>query len=130
MRETSKKTTNVCGKIECLNNFVMIFNFSTYAKNSSVQKSNTESQNHGMVEVGKDIWRSCTLTPSAKADSPRAACPGLHSGITSKYLHRRRLQNLSGRPVPVLCQPQRFFFLHSDGTFCIPVCAHCCLSCC
>lgn len=58
----------------------------------------SESQNHGMIEVGRDLWRSCSLNP-AKTGLPRGGAQD-HVQADFEYLH-----DLSGQPVSMLCHP-------------------------
>ena len=68
--------------------------------------SMTESQNHRMVGVGRDLYGSSSPTPLPKQGHPeQAAQHRVQAGL--EYLQRRRLHNLPGQPVPVLCHPQR-----------------------
>ena len=60
-----------------------------------------ESQNHRIVGVGRDLCGSSSPTLLPK----QAAQDLVQAGL--EYLQRRRLHNLSGKPVPVLCHPQR-----------------------
>lgn len=46
----------------------------------SVEWTESISQNHRMVELGRDLWRSCNTTLLLKEGSPRAGCTGLHPG--------------------------------------------------
>lgn len=66
--------------------------------------SNPNSQNHSTVGARRDLWRS-SPTPLAKAGSPTAARWD-HSQPGLEYLKGRKLHNLSGQLVPVLCHPQ------------------------
>jgi len=66
------------------------------------QPSPTESQNHRMVGVG----RASGPTPLPKEVHLQQAAQDLLQ-VSLEYLQRRRLHNLSGQPVPVLCHPQR-----------------------
>ena len=59
------------------------------------------SQNKRMVGVGRDPWGSSSPTSLSK----QAAQDRVQVGF--EYLQRRRLHNLPGQPVPVLCHPQR-----------------------
>jgi len=58
-----------------------------------------------MVGVGKDLWGSSspTLLPK-QGHLKQIAQDCVQAGL--EYIQRRRLQNLSGQPVPVLCHPQ------------------------
>ena len=67
--------------------------------------NNTESQNHSMVGVGRDLCCSSSPTPMPKQGHLlQAAQDHVHLGL--EYLQRRRLHNLPGQPVPVLHHPQ------------------------
>jgi len=60
------------------------------------------SQNHSMVGVGRDLCGSSGPTLLPKQGHPEQAAQDLvQAGL--EYLHRRRLHNLPGQPVPVLC---------------------------
>jgi len=62
----------------------------------------TESQNHRMVGVGRDLCGSS----SPKQGHPEQAAQDLvQAGL--EYLQRRRLHGLPGQPVPGLRHPQR-----------------------
>ena len=65
----------------------------------------TESQNHRMVGIGRDLCGSSspTLLPM-QGHLQQAAQDLVQVGL--EYLQRRRLHNLPGQPVPVLCHPQ------------------------
>ena len=66
----------------------------------------TESQNHRMVEVGRDLCGSSSPTALPKQGHLQQAAQDLvQAGL--EYLQRRRLYNLPGQPVPVLRHPQR-----------------------
>ena len=59
-----------------------------------------------MVGVGRDLCGSSSPTPLAKQGHLQQAAQDLvQAGL--EYFQRRRLHNLSGQPVPVLCHPQR-----------------------
>ena len=78
-----------------------------------LRKSNiiTESQNHRMVGVGRDLCGSSSPTQLPKQSHLQQAAQDLvQAGL--EYLQRRRIHNLSGQPVPVLCHPQREEVLH------------------
>ena len=63
------------------------------------------SQNHRMFGVGKDLCGSSSPTPLTKQGHLQQAAQDLvQAGL--EYLQRRRLHNLPGQPVPVLCHPQ------------------------
>jgi len=65
----------------------------------------TESQNHRMVGVGRDFCGSSSPTLLPKQGHLQQAAEDLvQAGL--EYLQRRRLHNLPGQPVPVLCHPQ------------------------
>ena len=66
----------------------------------------TESQNHRIVGVGRDLCGSSSPTPLPKQGHLQQAAQDLvQAGL--EYLQRRRLHNLPGQPVPVLRHPQR-----------------------
>ena len=66
----------------------------------------TESQNHRIVGVGRDLCASSSPTPLLKQGHLQQAAQNLvQAGL--EYLQRRRLHNLPGQPVPVLRHPQR-----------------------
>jgi len=59
-----------------------------------------------MEGVGRDLCGSSGPTPLPKQDHLEQAAQDLvQAGL--EYLQRRRIHNLSGQPVPVLCHPQR-----------------------
>jgi len=64
-----------------------------------------ESQNHRMVGVGRDLWRSSRPPPLPKQGLLQQAAQDLVQ-VGFEYLQRRRLHNPSGQPVPMLCHPQ------------------------
>ena len=63
------------------------------------------SQNHRMVGVGRDLWGSSSPTPLTKQGHLQQAAQD-RGQVGLEYLQKRRLHNLSGHPVPVLCHPQ------------------------
>ena len=65
----------------------------------------TESQNHRMVGVGRDLCGSSSPTSLPKQGHLQQAAQDLvQAGL--EYLQRRRLHNLPGQPVPGLLHPQ------------------------
>ena len=59
-----------------------------------------------MASVGRDLWGSSSPSPLLKQGHLQQAAQDLvQAGL--EYLQRRRLHNLPGQPVPVLCHPQR-----------------------
>ena len=65
----------------------------------------TESQNHRMVRVGRDLCGSSSPTLLPKQGHPEQAAEDLvQAGL--EYLQRRRLHSLSGQPGPGLHHPQ------------------------
>jgi len=64
-----------------------------------------ESQNHRMVEVGRDLWGSCSPTSLPKQGHLHQAAQDCVQ-VGFEYLQRRRLCSLPGQPVPVLHHPQ------------------------
>ena len=65
-----------------------------------------ESQNHRMVGVGRDLCGSSSPTPLPKQGHLQQAAQDIvQAGL--EYLQRRRLHNLPGQPVPVLCHRQK-----------------------
>lgn len=85
----------------------------------------TESQNHRMVEVGRNVGRSSGLTVLQQA------CPKLvaqdHRQMDFEYLHRWTHHNLPWQLVPVLSHPHREKSVAwcSDWTFCVSLYVHC-----
>uniref|UniRef100_A0A8B9PTS4 Tectonin beta-propeller repeat containing 2 n=1 Tax=Apteryx owenii TaxID=8824 RepID=A0A8B9PTS4_APTOW len=71
---------------------------------------NNQSQNHRIAEVGRDLWRSSSPTPLLKQGHLEHIVQDRIQACF-EYLQRRRLHNLSGQPVPVLCHP------HSEKVF-------------
>jgi len=66
----------------------------------------TESQNHRMVGVGRDLCGSSSPTPLLKQGHlQQAAQDRVQASL--EYLQRGRLHSLPGQPVPVLRHPQR-----------------------
>jgi len=62
--------------------------------------------NHQIVGAGRDLCGSSSPSPLPKQGHLQQAAEDLvQAGL--EYLQRRRLHNLSGQPVPVLCHPQR-----------------------
>jgi len=72
---------------------------------SDVSLGITESENHRMLRVGRDLCGSSSPTLLPKQGHLQHAAQDLvQAGL--EYLQRRRLHNLPGQPVPVLCHPQ------------------------
>jgi len=69
-------------------------------------KGLTESQNHRMVGVGRDLCGPSSPTPLTKQGHLQQAAQD-HAQAGLEYLQRRRLHNLPGQPFPVLRHPQR-----------------------
>jgi len=65
----------------------------------------TESQNHRMLGVGRDLCGSSSPTPLPKHDHLEQAAQDLVQ-VGLEYLQRRRLHTLPGQPVPGLHHPQ------------------------
>jgi len=66
----------------------------------------TESQNHRIVGVGRDLCGSSSPTPLPKQGHPEQGAQDLvQAGL--EYLQRRRLHNLPGQPGPGLRHLQR-----------------------
>ena len=66
----------------------------------------TESQNHRIVGVGRDLCGSYSPTLLPKQGHLQQAAQDLvQAGL--EYLQRRRLHNPPGQPVPGLRHPQR-----------------------
>jgi len=66
----------------------------------------TESQNHRIVGVGRDLCGSSSPILLLKQGHPEQAAEDLVQ-VGLEYLQRRRLHNLPGQPGPVLHHPQR-----------------------
>ena len=58
-----------------------------------------------MVGVGRDLWGSPSPMPLPKQGHPEQDAQDLVLADL-EYLHRRRIHNLPGQPVPVLRHPQ------------------------
>jgi len=65
----------------------------------------TESQNHRIVGVGRDLCGSSSPTPLPKHGLLQQAAQELVQA-GPEHLKRGRLHNLPGQPVPVLHNPQ------------------------
>ena len=85
------------------------------ANYSDFIRSFTESQNHRMVEVGRDLCGSSSPNLLPKQGHLQHAAQELVQA-NLEYLQRRRLHNLHGQPVPVLHHPQREEILHHVQT--------------
>ncbi|GAB0189385.1 hypothetical protein GRJ2_001403800 [Grus japonensis] len=59
-------------------------------------------ENHRMVGVGRDVWRSSSPTPLLKQDHLEHVAQRICIQVGFEYLQRRSLHNLSGHPPPVL----------------------------
>ena len=67
---------------------------------ASEREEFTESQNHRMVGIGRDLCGSSSPNPLSKPGHLQQAAQDLvQAGL--EYLQRRRLHNLPGQPVPV-----------------------------
>ena len=64
------------------------------------------SQNHRTLLVGRDLCGSSSPTPLPKQGHLEQAAQDLVQ-VGPEYLQRKKLHNLPGQPVPVLCHPQR-----------------------
>ena len=79
----------------------------------------TESQNHRMVGVGRDLCGSSTPTLLPKQGHvQQAAQDPVQAGL--EYLQRRRLHNLPGQPVPVLRHHQSEVLPHVQTELPVP----------
>ena len=67
----------------------------------------TESQNHRIVGVGRDLCGSSSPTLMLKQGHPEQGAQDLVQAGLEYLQRRRRLHNLPGQPVPVLRHPQR-----------------------
>jgi len=63
------------------------------------------TQNHRVVGVGRDLWRSSSPTPLPKQGHLKQGAQDCVQ-VGFKYLQRRRLHNPSGQAVPVLSHSQ------------------------
>ena len=73
---------------------------------ANTERRITESQNHSMLGVGRDLCGSSSPIPLPKQGHLQQAAQDLVQ-VGLEYLQRRRLHNLPGQPVPVLPHPQR-----------------------
>jgi len=70
------------------------------------KRTRSESQNHRMFGVGRDLCGSSSPIPLPKQGHPeQAAQDRVQVGL--EYLQRRRIHNLPGQPGPGLRYPQR-----------------------
>jgi len=74
-------------------------------KSGGLYSDFTESQNHGMVGVGRDLCGSSSPTSLLKQGHLQQAAQDLVQGDL-EYLQRRRIHDLFGQLVPVLRHPQ------------------------
>jgi len=80
--------------------------FSTFSVSRQETAQLTESQNHRIVRVGRDLCESSSPAPLPKQGHLQQAAQDLvQAGL--EYLQRRRIPSLPGQPVPGLCHPQR-----------------------
>ena len=82
------------------------------------------SQNHRMVGVGRDLWRSSGPTTLLMQRHLKQIVQD-YVKAAFEYLWKWRLHNLSVQPVPVLSHPRSKKVLCLDRTSCISVCARC-----
>ena len=68
-------------------------------------QSKIVSQNHRIVDIGRDLWGPSSPTPMPKQGHLEQDAQD-HIQEDFEYHRRRRLHNPSGQPVPVLCHPQ------------------------
>ena len=68
------------------------------------------SQNHGMAEVGRDLWRSSSPTPLPKQGHLERIAQDCVQ-MAFEYLQGWRLHKVCGQPVPLLGHP------HSEKVF-------------
>jgi len=61
--------------------------------------------NHRMVGGERDLWASSSPMPLLKQGHLKQDAQDLVLADL-EYLHRRRIHNPSGQPVPVFCHPQ------------------------
>jgi len=76
----------------------------------------TESQNHRMFRVGRDLCGSSSPTPLPEQGHLQQAAQDLVQ-VGLEYLQRRRVHNFPGQPVPVLHHPQSEDFFPHVQTF-------------
>jgi len=111
-----------CGTVNSKFTVVLSLYFAVHIKFS-------QSQNHGMLGIGRDLCGSSSPTPLPKQGHlQQAAQDRIQAGL--EYLQRRRIHNLwgacSSAPSP---SEGRSSSSCSDGTSCASVCALCPLSC-
>ena len=86
------------------------------------------SRTHGMMGVGRDLWRSSSSTPLPKHGNLKQV-PQNRVQVGFEYLQRRRIHYPCGQPVPVLLMEWSSSSSCSGGTSYASVCARCLLSC-
>lgn len=95
--------------------FSVIKECGTFSTGCTGYRVNLYSQNHRMVEVGNDLWRSPCPTP-AQAGPPTTSFPGPDQ-LAFEYPQGERLHTLSRQPGSVSGCPHRkiwlFFYLMS-----------------
>jgi len=80
---------------------------SVYLSQGEFAKSTSpyRTQNHRMLGAGRDLCGSSSPMPMPKQGHlQQAAQQVVQAGL--EYVERRRIHNLPGQPVPVLCHPQ------------------------
>lgn len=84
-----------------------------------VKECNSQKQSYAIVEVGRNLWSSSSPTPCSKqGDLEQVTRDCAQSGF--ECLQGRRLQNLSGQPVPVLDDSHNkkcFFLCLSENSY-------------
>jgi len=94
--------------VNILCHFYICFSKKTYSNLflGTENEEESDSQNHRMLGVGRDLCGSSSPTVLPKKGHLQQATQDLvQAGL--EYLQRRRLHNLLGQPVPGLCHPQR-----------------------
>lgn len=88
--------------------------------------SNFRTQNHGLVEVGSDLWSSSGPTPPLKERHLEPVAQD-HVQTAFEYLKGGRFHNCSGQRVPVLSHlhSQKSISWFPYGTSHVSVCASC-----
>ena len=80
-------------------------------------KSSAYAQHHRLVEVCRDLSRSCSPTPMLKQGQLEQVAQD-HVQLGFEYLHWWRLRSLSGQPMPVFYHPHRKKVFSVQMEFC------------